>query len=116
MKNRDIAADVETIATAVIDALHITPWEYGGIGVDPKRPFGGGDVEDDMLKLLACQPESDDGFKPCWSQEQREYVHEIYHKRVIPRIQEVWKRRTVSSSADQRPADASRLATNQVSQ
>jgi hypothetical protein len=94
MKTRNLAADVDLIAAAVIENLQITTWEYGGIGVDPKRPFGNSDVEGDMLELLGCEMAGDDGFEPCWSSEQKEYVRDIYHNRVIPRIQEVFGKRT----------------------
>lgn len=91
--NRDLDNDVDTIADAVIAGLFIDNCEYGAIGLDPKRPFGNSDVEGDMLELLDCDPEGDDGEVECWSSEQREYVRDIYHRHVIGRIQEVWKQR-----------------------
>ena len=93
MDRRNLAADIDVIAAAVIDALFVDTCEYGAIGVDAKRPFGNSDVEGDMLQLLGCKPDGNDGEDECWSSQQREYVRDIYRRRVIPRIQETWKQR-----------------------
>ena len=52
--------------------------EYGGIGVDCKRPFGNSDVESDILEIIGAKPEGDDGAEECWSSKQRAYASEMY--------------------------------------
>lgn len=52
--------------------------EYGGIGVDCKRPFGNSDVEGDILEIIGAKPEGDDGEAECWSSKQRAYAAEMY--------------------------------------
>jgi len=52
--------------------------EYGGIGIDSKRPFGNSDVEGDVLELIGAKPEGDDGSGPCWSSKQYSYAAALY--------------------------------------
>lgn len=61
--------------------------EYGGIGIDAKRPFGNSDVEGDILDMLDQLPEGDDGEGPCWSSKQRQYAAALYDN-LIPYLQE----------------------------
>jgi len=42
--NRNKTEDLTKLAEAFYENLEITPWEFGGIGLDPKRPFGNSDV------------------------------------------------------------------------
>lgn len=88
--DRDETKDLETLADAFFSSLIISQYEYGGIGVDPKRPFGNSDVEGDMLELLACEPEGDDGDGPCWSSMQRGYVTDLYQGKLIPFLRAQW--------------------------
>jgi hypothetical protein len=90
---RNEKEDIDTIATAVVMGLFIDGCEYGAIGIDPKRPFGNSDVNGDMLEMIGAEQEGDDGEGPCWSSDQLDYVRIIYHEKVIPRIQAVWKAR-----------------------
>lgn len=93
MSIRNEKEDIDTIATAIVMGLFVDDCDYGGIGVDPKRPFGNSDVEGDMLEMIGAEQEGDDGDGPCWSSAQKEYVRAIYHEKVIPRIQAVWRSR-----------------------
>ena len=52
--------------------------EYGGIGIDCKRPFGNSDVESDILEIIGAKPEGDDGEYACWSSKQRAYAAAMY--------------------------------------
>ena len=48
--------------------------EYGGIGLDDKRPFGNSDVDADICELLGQSRQGDDG----WSTDQRAYAGSLY--------------------------------------
>lgn len=53
--------------------------EYGGIGLDDKRPFGNSDVEGDICGLLGQSRQGDDGCEMCWSRDQRAYASSLYN-------------------------------------
>lgn len=59
--DRDTTADLQVLANAFFQNLMVSNYEYGGIGVDSKRPFGNSDVEYDILEMLGCEAEGDDG-------------------------------------------------------
>lgn len=77
MSERDLQADLAIVADAFFDNLQIDNCEYGGIGVDSKRPFGNSDVEGDILEMLDVQMEGNDGHDDCWSSDQREYARDL---------------------------------------
>lgn len=52
--------------------------EYGGIGLDDKRPFGNSDVEGDILEIIEATPDGDDGYGACFSSKQRAYAAAMY--------------------------------------
>lgn len=95
---RQLEKDLEKLADAFYEALHIHNCEYGGIGLDSKRPFGNSDVEGDILVILGQEPEGDDGDSACWSSNQREYATELYHVHLIPYLVAQWKRSHGSAS------------------
>jgi hypothetical protein len=70
--------DMQKLARAFFDNLQRDNCEYGGIGVDSKRPFGNSDVEGDILELLGAEPEGDDGHDKVWSSDQRKYAASCY--------------------------------------
>lgn len=86
-----MSGDLKILADAFFANLEIDNCEYGGIGVDSKRPFGNSDVEADILEMLDRKPEGDDGYGKCWSSEQREYARDLYHRDLIPYLRERWK-------------------------
>ena len=87
---RDEQKDLKTLADAFFSALTVLKWAYGGIGLDPKRPFGNQDVEGDMLELLGWEAEGDDGEGPCFSSVQREYVSVLYREKLIAYLRQRW--------------------------
>lgn len=91
--------DLAKLADAFFDNLMIDNVEYGGVGLDSKRPFGNSDVEGDILELLDREPEGDDGHDACWSRAQREYACVLYHTHLIPYLRTEWKRRADNGSA-----------------
>lgn len=91
MNQRNKARDTHILAAAFFDGLHIDDCEYGGIGLDPKRPFGNSDVNADILEMIGAEPEGDDGDGPCWSSGQRAYAQSLYHEELIPYLKEVWE-------------------------
>lgn len=79
--------DLAILADAFFAALQIDDCEFGGIGIDCKRPFGNSDVEADMLEMLdAEQEDPEEG----WSMEQRDYVRGLYHDELIPYLRAQW--------------------------
>lgn len=74
------------LADAFFYNLQIDQCEFGGIGVDCKRPFGNSDAEADILEIIGQTPDGDE-----WSQEQREYARLLYHDDLIPFLRRRWK-------------------------
>lgn len=70
--------DMLNLEKAFFQNLTRIECEYGGIGVDCKRPFGNSDVEGDILEIIGAKPEGDDGDFECWSSKQRAYAAEMY--------------------------------------
>jgi len=89
IRNEDY--DLMVLASAFFKCLEISNCEYGGIGLDCKRPFGNKDVEGDMLELLGCEMEGDNGDDKCWSSLQREYVSILYREKLIPFLRAQWE-------------------------
>lgn len=88
---RDKQKDLKTLADAFYRKLYFEDrCEYGAPGLDYKRPFGNGDVEFDILIILGCEKEGDDGDGPCFSSEQIEYVRKLYVKELVPYLKEQW--------------------------
>lgn len=46
--------------------------------VDSKRPYGNGDIEEDVCKLLGWQKAGDNGHGPCWSSAQRKEAWRLH--------------------------------------
>ena len=90
--DRNEQQDLKVLADAFFDQLDWLPWEYGAPGLDPKRPFGNSDVEGDVLELLGCSPEGDDGDSACWSSKQRAYAEMLFREKLIPYLREHWER------------------------
>lgn len=44
--------------------------EAGAPTIDPKRPYGNGDVWKDVCRILRWPKEGDDGHEACWSSAQ----------------------------------------------
>ena len=87
--DRDINADLSKLADAFFDNLEIDNCEYGGIGLDSKRPFGNSSVECDMLEIIGIKAEircPNCGYE--YSQEQYDYVRDLYHEKLIPFLRE----------------------------
>jgi len=82
--------DLAKLADAFFANLIIDSCEYGGIGLDSKRPFGNSDVEADILWLLDREPEGDDGHDKCWASHQREYASSLYREHLIPYLRKRW--------------------------
>lgn len=70
---------LEKLADAFFEALEREDrCEYGGWGLDDKRPFGNSDVEDDILEIIGETPDGDDGYRECWSSHQKAYAADLY--------------------------------------
>lgn len=88
---RDEQKDLKKLADAFFAELFISDCEYGGIGLDPKRPFGNSSVERDMLELLDAEPEGDGDEADAFSDDQCEYVRGLYHEKLIPYLRRRWQ-------------------------
>lgn len=71
---------MQKLAKAFFKNLQRDNCEYGGIGVDSKRPFGNSSVEADILEIIGtaskcemCGRESEE-----WSEMQYEYANKLY--------------------------------------
>lgn len=71
-------ADMNVLAQMFFSHLRRDRCEYGGIGIDCKRPFGNSDVEGDILEGIGATMEGDDGEGLCWSSTQRRYAASLY--------------------------------------
>jgi len=78
---RDINKDLELLAQAFFKNLEISNAEFGGIGLDGKRPFGNSDVEGDILDIIGWK------YKEEVSDEQYEYARKLYNDELIPYLQ-----------------------------
>jgi hypothetical protein len=92
--------DLEKLATAFFDNLRLDNSEYGGIGLDPKRPFGNSNVEHDILNILEHEPEGPHG---AWTPGQHEYAAALY-RNLIPHLQKKYGSKAKKSSTVQAPA------------
>lgn len=81
--SRNEIKDLEKLSKAFYENLNVVNIEYGGIGLDPKRPFGNSDVERDILDIIGWKMEGDDGYGPCYSRYQREYASYLYKTKLI---------------------------------
>jgi hypothetical protein len=81
--SRNENEDLEKLRTAFYENLIIVNIEYGGIGLDPKRPFGNSDVEADILDIIGWEMEGNNGYETCYSSEQREYAGYLYNLKLI---------------------------------
>lgn len=98
---RDTNADLEKLADAFFDNLEReTRCEYGGWGLDDKRPFGNSDVNNDIFEIIGMKPTADDYF----SKEQEDYATDLYDK-LGEYLREQWERRkpTLQSSLATQP-------------
>lgn len=76
---RNRADDMLKLERAFFDNLTRNDCEYGGIGLDDKRPFGNSSVQADILELIGAKPEGDNGEEQCWSSAQNAYADELYN-------------------------------------
>lgn len=93
---RNEKEDLKKLASAFFDELTIVHIEYGGIGLDPKRPFGNSDVEADILEIIEWEPEQQDDNSwsweggACYSTAQRDYARILYTEKLIPCLKDFW--------------------------
>lgn len=95
---RNMNEDLQKLANAFFENLTIVRIEYGGIGLNPKRPFGNSNVEEDILEIIECEMESNstienkEDWGPCYSGEQIDYARNLYHNMLIPYLQSKYLR------------------------
>ena len=73
MSTRSYDDDMMILARAFVKNLQRDNCEYGGWGIDSKRPFGNSYVEGDILRLLGIAA-GEDGY----TAEQRDYAASLY--------------------------------------
>lgn len=91
MVDRDKEKDLFKLATAFFENLQIDDCEFGGLGVDSKRPFGNSYVEGDILEIIGWETEGNDGEDDCYSFIQCQYARDLYYEDLIPFLREKWK-------------------------
>lgn len=62
--------------------------EYGAPEINPKRPYGNSNVEEDIAEILGWELEGDDGYDTCLSSNQRALAHKL-HKETEDALREV---------------------------
>ena len=78
---------VKALANAVMHALDYDDVEFGGIGIDSKRPFGSSTVEIDILEIIGLEPDDGDFY----SDELLDYAAELYRNHVLSYIKDKWE-------------------------
>ena len=68
--------DMLKLENAFFQNLMMTEGEFGGVGLDCKRPFGNSSVEGDILKIIGAKPEGEEEY---WSDEQKNYARDLYY-------------------------------------
>ena len=71
--DRNRTEDLDKLADAFFENLERGDCEYGGWGLDDKRPFGNSSVGLDILELLGWETDSDEEYD-----EAEDYAHAIY--------------------------------------
>lgn len=71
---RDKSSDMMILADAFFANLVRDNCEYGGWGIEDKRPFGNSDVTGDILEMLKIPSDGDSE----WTREQRNYADSLY--------------------------------------
>ena len=101
MEGRDIQKDLKALADAFYNNLMIDNCEYGGIGLDDKRPFGNSSVTYDILEIINMPPAFE--CPNCgveYSEEQRDYADSLYHGKLIGYLQQKWEEYNHANAAD----------------
>lgn len=111
---RDIQRDLELLAAAFFEHLEIDEVEFGGIGLDSKRPFGNSNVEQDILEIIGWDKEGDDGDGPCYAPIQREYARMLYYESLIPFLREQWALAQSGCRCDSRSATDAKTSSNRM--
>jgi hypothetical protein len=78
---RDRIADLDKLSEAFFENLEReSRCEYGGWGLDDKRPFGNSSVAEDILEIIGWEPEGEDPYdgRTTYSYAQKEYAHALY--------------------------------------
>lgn len=88
--NRNVEEDLELLADAFFENLEISNVEYGGIGLDPKRPFGNSDARGDILEIIGMEPTELGKMYNEYSKAQLEYADDLYFEKLIPFLRERW--------------------------
>ena len=83
---RNEKKDLIKLANAFYENLQIGLMEFGGIGLDDKRPFGNSDVPEDILEIIGEKRNSTDEY----SDSQIEYATYLYKIKLIPFLQKNW--------------------------
>lgn len=89
---RNKVDDLGKLASAFYENLTIFKSEFGGIGLNPKRPFGNSYVEADILEIIGWEPEGRDEEEDedCYTFKQKEYVRSLYFDDLIPYLKSKW--------------------------
>ena len=90
--DRNEIEDLMILTNAFFENLQIDSCEYGGIGLDSKRPFGNSSVTLDIMEMIGVEPEFN--CRNCgaeYSEEQRDYADQLYHEKLIPFLKKQWE-------------------------
>ena len=95
---RDKVPDLIKLTRAFFEHLIIDGGEFGGIGLDSKRPFGNSGAVTDILEIIEMEPEYNcPDCGKAYSEEQYRYARDLYFKELIPFLQKSVKKCFVKS-------------------
>jgi hypothetical protein len=90
---RDRDRDMMLLAHAFVDNLTRDDCEYGGWGVDSKRPFGNSDVEADIIKIIYLEvrkcPSCGEPLSDECADNPRQYARGLYND-LGPWVAKMW--------------------------
>jgi len=114
MKKRNLTSDLQKLARAFYKNLdlRVTASEVRwSIGLDPKRPFGNGDVESDILEIIGMKRDGDE-----WTEEQLEYTWMLYQVKLVPYLRRQFELHlpTKKSLVKKHPNSAKKLSQPKV--
>lgn len=90
VSDRNRNEDLKKLANAFYKNIEIDIMEFGGIGLEGKRPFGNSDVPADILEIIGWKKEGMEGGDPCYTEVQEKYAMNLYHRYLIPYIRKCW--------------------------
>jgi len=92
MEETAIEKHLALLADAFYENLRIDNCEFGGIGLDCKRPFGNSNVEYDILEIIGIDPTIEN------EEEWEAYARYLYFKKLVPYLKDRYAQSKLSQN------------------